>query len=121
VIRYSVADNAALEVALQRHLEKLDQAERVAFEKASQDISVEELLANVKEFDNAYNRKATCRRCTEPVGRFLRIIEQFMNGVAIGIQSYPEISSIVVGAVRLVIDVRSYLPVILQEVNPIVS
>jgi hypothetical protein len=34
------------------------------------------------------------------------MVEQFMRGVAIGIQSNPEISSVVVGAIRIVIDVR---------------
>jgi hypothetical protein len=32
-------------------------------------------------------------------------MEQFMQGMAIGIQSYPEVSSLVVGAVRIMIDV----------------
>jgi hypothetical protein len=77
----------------------------MAFEKAYQSISIEDLFTKVSEFDSAHNGKATCRRCAEPVTRFLRIIEQFMQGVAIGIQSYPEISSLVVGAVRIVIDV----------------
>jgi hypothetical protein len=102
---FSVADNDAFDLALQRHLEKLDEAERVAFEKAYQNISIEDLFAKVSEFDNAHNGKAMCRRCAEPITRFLKIIEQFMQGLAIGIQSYPEISSLVVGAVRIVIDV----------------
>jgi hypothetical protein len=108
-ISFRVADNAALDLALQQHLQKLDRAERIAFEKAHQNISIEDLLTKVSEFDNAHNRKATCRRCAEPVTRFLRIIEQFMQGVAIGIQSYPEISCIVVGAVRIVVDVCDLL------------
>jgi hypothetical protein len=104
-INSSVANNAALDLALQQHLKKLDQAERVAFEKAYQNISIEDLFAKVREFDSTHNEKATCRRCAEPVTRFLRAIEQFMRGIAIGIQSYPEVSSLVVGAVRIVIDV----------------
>ena len=102
---FSIVDNVALDRALQQHLEKLDQAERVAFENAYQNISIEDLFKRVSEFDDAHNGKAMCRRCAEPATRFLRIVEQFMKGVAIGIQSYPEISSLVVGAVRIVIDV----------------
>jgi hypothetical protein len=101
----SVANNAALGLALQQHLDKLDQAERVAFEKAYQNISIEGLFTKVREFDSAHNEKATCRRCTEPVTKFLRATEQFVQGIAIGIQSYPEVSSLVVGAVRVMIDV----------------
>ena len=87
-------------------MERLDQTEKVAFEKAYHNISIEELFTKVREFDNAHNKKATCRRCAEPVTRFLRTMEQFMRGIAIGIQSYPEVSSLVVGAVRIMIDVR---------------
>jgi hypothetical protein len=42
-----VSDNVAFDTALQRHLEKLDQTERVAFEKAYQDISIEDLFAKI--------------------------------------------------------------------------
>ena len=101
----SVTDNAAFSYALQRRLEKLDQAERHALEKAYQDISPEDLLSKVSQFDKAHNEKSTCRRCAKPVARFLRVIEQFMQGVAIGLQCSPEISSLVVGAIRILIDV----------------
>ncbi len=108
-ISFSIADNGPLTLALQQHLEKLDQAERIAFEKAYQNISIEGLFTKVCEFDNTHNLKAKCRRCAVPVTRFLNIVEQFMQGIAIGIQGYPEISSLVVGAVRILIDVcRSF-------------
>jgi hypothetical protein len=103
----SVADNIAFDDALQQHLKKLDPAERDAFKAAYQMISPQDLLSKVKEFDDMHSEKVTFRRCTEPISKFLGFLEQFMQGVSIGIQSNPEISSLVVGAVRIVIDVCS--------------
>jgi hypothetical protein len=58
----------------------------------------------VKDFDEEHNKKSFFRKRFEPMGRSPKILDQFMQGVAIGIQSQPDISSIVVGAVRIVID-----------------
>jgi hypothetical protein len=49
----------------------------------------------------------TNRRNQKELGPAIRIIEQFMAGVSITIQQSPEISSLVVGAVRFAIDVST--------------
>ena len=64
-------------------------------------------MSKVSDFDNAHYDKSMSRRCAEAVARFLRVIDQLMGGVAIAIQSNPDISALVVGAVRVVIDVRT--------------
>lgn len=97
--------NPAFEAALQQHINKLDASERSAFNTSYHDITPEDLLSRVREYDDEHSQEATFRRCAEPVAKILRVIEQFMQGVAIGIQSSPEISSLVVGAVRVIIDV----------------
>ena len=90
-------------------MHRLDQADKDAFNAAYQNINPEDLFSKVKEFDRTYNEKAVSRRCAEPVTRFIRILEQFMQGVAIGIQSNPEISSLIVGAFRVIIDVGNLI------------
>ncbi|KAL9118052.1 MAG: hypothetical protein Q9187_005405 [Circinaria calcarea] len=100
----SSTDNVAFDDALQQHLQKLNQSEKDAFNAAYQNIDPEGLFSRVEDFDRIYNAKASSRRCAEPVTRFIGILEQFMAGMAIGIQSSPEISCLVVGAVRIVID-----------------
>ncbi|KAI9860062.1 MAG: hypothetical protein M1813_006410, partial [Trichoglossum hirsutum] len=101
----SVTDNIAFDLAFQQHVNKLSQSESDAFLDAYRDITPETLLSKVNDFDDAHHDKSMSRRCAEPVARFLRVINQLMGGVAIAIQSNPDISALVVGAVRVVIDV----------------
>lgn len=86
-------------------MQKLDPLERTAFNAAYRDILPETLLSTVRRFDDEHKKEARFRQCAGSISRVLHVMEQFMNGVAIGIQSNPEISSLVVGAVRIVIDV----------------
>ncbi|KAH0563452.1 hypothetical protein GP486_001989, partial [Trichoglossum hirsutum] len=105
LIYLSIADNIAFDLAFQQHVNKLSQSESDAFLDAYRDITPETLLSKVNDFDNAHHDKSMNRRCAEPVARFLRVIDQLMGGVAIAKQSNPNISALVVGAVRAVIDV----------------
>jgi ankyrin repeat domain-containing protein 50 len=101
-----LASQSTFEVALQQRLQKiLTPAELESFRIAQQNISVDELLSKVKRLDDAYNQTSTSRRYARPLTEVFQIISQFMSGVAIGIQASPEISSLVVGGVRIVIDV----------------
>ena len=36
--------------------------------------------------------------------KLLRMLDRFMGGVSIGIQGYPDVSAIIVGGIRVVID-----------------
>lgn len=95
------------ENALQDRIQKvLDPAERASFQNAHACISPEELLSKVQGFDDVYNRRSTSRHCAGTLTKVFQIMNQFMSGVAIGIQASPEISSLVVGGIRLIIDVR---------------
>jgi hypothetical protein len=96
--------NNAFEAAVQQHIEKLKPEDQVLFRNSFAEINPGNLLGKVKEFDEAHHKNSSSRKCIEPVEGFLHLLDQFMQGVAIGIQSQPEISSIVVGAVRIVID-----------------
>lgn len=93
-----------LEKALARTLEKLPQAEKAAFAQASKAIDERTLLSSVHAHDAAHKDDSSFRPHAERLSKFLGLLDRFMGGVAIGIQASPEISSLVVGSVRVVID-----------------
>jgi ankyrin repeat domain-containing protein 50 len=95
--------NTAFNEALSRHIAKLSAEERTSFQNAHPQISAEELLARVKDFDKKHSQTAA-RRCFTKSERFLRVLDSLMRGVVIAIQCHPEISSIIVGGARLVLD-----------------
>jgi hypothetical protein len=93
-----------LEKALAKTLEKLLQAERAAFAQASKTIDERTLLSRVHAYDAAHKNDSSFRPHNERLSKFLSLLDRFMGGVAIGIQASPEISALVVGSVRVVID-----------------
>ena len=63
------------------------------------------LLSMARSCDERHQQSSAFRPQAERLSKFLGFLNRFMEGVVIGIQSNPEISSIVVGAVRVVINV----------------
>jgi ankyrin repeat domain-containing protein 50 len=97
--------NQGLELAIKRHLEKIPDAEKEAFREASKTMDEDNLLSMAQSCDESHQQSSAFRPQAERLSKFLELLNRFMDGVAIGIQSNPEISSIVVGAVRVVINV----------------
>ncbi|KAF2805686.1 uncharacterized protein BDZ99DRAFT_109722 [Mytilinidion resinicola] len=93
-----------LEKALARTLERLPKGEKAAFVQASKTIDERTLLSGVRAYDAAHKHDSSFRPHAERLSKFLGLLNRFMGGVAIGIQASPEISSLVVGSVRVVID-----------------
>ncbi|KAF5852242.1 hypothetical protein GGP41_001012, partial [Bipolaris sorokiniana] len=93
-----------LEKALAKTLKELPESETAAFVQASKSIDERALLSKVHAYDVAHKDNSSFRPQAERLVKFLGLLNRFMGGVAIGIQASPEISSLVVGAVRLVID-----------------
>jgi hypothetical protein len=85
-------------------LHKLRDAEKRAFQEASKNIDEGHLLERVRAWDNEHKGSSLFRPQAQRLSKFLQFLDRFMGGVAIGIQAGPAISSIVVGAVRIVID-----------------
>ena len=85
-------------------LEKLPQAEKAAFAQASKTIDERTLLSRVNAYDAAHRDNLSFRPYAERLLKFLGLLNRFMGGVAISIQASPEISSLVVGLVRVVIN-----------------
>jgi hypothetical protein len=96
--------NLALEEALAVHLQKLPEAEKVAFVQSCNSVDEQTLLSSVQTYDLAHKDRSSFRPHAERLSKFLDLLNRFMGGVAIGIQANPELSSIVVGSVRIAID-----------------
>jgi hypothetical protein len=93
-----------LEEALATFSKTIPDAEKAAFEQASKTIDERVLLSDVQTYDAAHKDNSCFRPHAERLTKFLSLLDRFMGGVAIGIQASPEVSSLVVGAVRIVID-----------------
>jgi hypothetical protein len=104
VITNTAVRNRALQLAIERHLNALPEADKEAFRQASKQIANESLLSQVKAYDEDHKQVSQFRPHTEALSRFLGVLDRFMAGVAIGVQANPDISSIAVGAMRIVID-----------------
>jgi ankyrin repeat domain-containing protein 50 len=96
--------NSALELAIQKHLETLPKSEKDIFLAASKTINEHDLLGKIREYDAQHARDSSFRPHAERLSKFLRILDRFMGGVSIGIQANPDVSSIIVGGFRVVID-----------------
>lgn len=96
--------NAALEEALATFSKTIPDVEKATFEHASKTIDERALLSDVQTYDAAHKDDSCFRPYAERLTNFLSLLDRFMGGVAIGVQANPEVSSLVVGAVRIVID-----------------
>jgi hypothetical protein len=96
--------NLVLNEALEVYLKKLPNKEKVAFTKAYDTKDEQTLLSDVQQYDEVHKDSSSFRPQAERLSKILGLLNSFMGGVAIGIQASPEISSLVVGAVRIVID-----------------
>lgn len=96
--------NPVLEKALAEYVQRIPDTEKAAFEHASKTIDEQTLLSKVRAYDVAHKDNSSFRPHADRLSKFLGLLNDFMGGVAIGIQASPEISAIVVGSVRIVID-----------------
>lgn len=93
-----------LEEALATFSKTIPDAEKAAFKQASKTIDERALLSDVQAYDAAHKDNSCFRPHAERLTKFLGLLNRFMGGVAIGVQANPEVSALVVGAVRIVID-----------------
>ena len=100
-----ISRNAAFADALQQHVLKLSPVESAAFRASHQSLTPESILVKVKAYDQAHNRGSASRKCAEKVDKSLRILNQFLASIAIAIQSNPDLSSLIVGGLRCIVDV----------------
>lgn len=96
-------NNPAFDAAVEEFKKRLTDEERSAFCQANTGINAKQLFERVAELD-AMDKKTKPRQSLEDVARFLHLLDQLVRGVSIGIQASPEISSLVIGGAKLIID-----------------
>ncbi|MCJ1347419.1 hypothetical protein MMC31_005644, partial [Peltigera leucophlebia] len=100
----ALSRNSAFTHALQQHLAKLSPVENAAFRSSDQTLTAESILVKVRDYDRDYNSDSGSRKCAEQVEKSLRILNQFLRSIAIAIQSVPEVSLLIVGGVKFILD-----------------
>jgi hypothetical protein len=96
----------AFSEALRRHIDKLSPDEKQAF-IGGNIITPAALMKEARNYDEAHKQTSYSRRCASRVENILRGVDGFMVPVAIMTGHSPDISSLVVGAIKLVIQVGS--------------
>jgi hypothetical protein len=109
-----------LEKAVTEYLKKIPEAEKAAFAQMSKSLDDQTLISNVRAYDVAHKDNSSFRPHAERLEKFLNLLNRFMGGVAIGIQASPEISSLVVGAVRIVIDLALTFTIFFSKLTDMV-
>ena len=90
----------AVAVALQKHIDKLSDDDRDAFQSATA------VMGKLEELQQDNSRISASH--TSRVEKLLQRLQQFLGSVAICIQHSPEISSLVVGGLHCVLTVATH-------------
>ncbi|KAE8549969.1 hypothetical protein EYB25_008494 [Talaromyces marneffei] len=96
--------NPAFQEAWKQHWMGLDDSERAAWSFQGHNSPLK-MQRTIEDMDKLHLQETASRRIAGPTLRFLRAIETVMAGATIGIQAYPDVSSIIVGIIRVVINV----------------
>lgn len=104
-----VTADPAFALAIKRHIDALSLEERQEFDIGAQ-ITPQALIARVQHFDRTHSQGSHLRACATKVDGFLKILDQYLKPLAICIGHSPGISSLVVGGVKLIVDVRCLFP-----------
>jgi hypothetical protein len=96
--------NLAFSLALQRHAQILSPAEKLDFiDNCS--ITPEQLIAKIKSHDDIHHRTSHSRRCASRVEGFFTAVDRYLLPVSIMAGHHPDISMLVVGGLKLIVQV----------------
>ncbi|KAA8902670.1 ankyrin repeat-containing domain protein [Sphaerosporella brunnea] len=95
--------NPAFAEALNEHIKILSPVEKKAFNDGS-GISLEELMASLKAYDDRHQRSSYSRGCASRVQGFLTAVDEYLKPIAIMVGHSPSISSLVVGGVKVIVQ-----------------
>lgn len=90
---------------MQKHIDKLPEVEKKAFRQAHDTIAPSSLLEKIRLLDTQHASTSSFRPHAEKISRFLSLLDRLLGGVSIAIQANPDISSIAVGGVKLIVDI----------------
>lgn len=99
--------NAAFQEAWQRHWECLTEKERAAWSSMefTSPIKVHQILDDLNKQHEALS---VSRRIANRSLRFLQAVETLMAGAVISVNSYPDVSAVVIGVIRVILNVRAF-------------
>ncbi|KAJ8108903.1 hypothetical protein OPT61_g7845 [Boeremia exigua] len=100
----TATQNPALEKAVELQLQRLPEVGRVAFEQEIKALDEQALLSKLRAYDAEHKDESFFRPHAERLTKTLNLLNRLMGGVSTGIQADPAVSAIVVGAVRVAID-----------------
>jgi hypothetical protein len=96
--------NAQFEKALADISGKLPETEKVVFAQASKTIDEHSLLSGIHKYDADHSNNSSYRPHAERLSKVLGLLNTVMGGVVIGLAANPEISALLVGSFRVVVD-----------------
>jgi hypothetical protein len=97
--------NIAFLAAIQKHIDRLPEVERQVFRQAHATISPDGLLERIRTLDTQHASTSAFRPHAEKIARFLSLLDRLLRGISIAVQANPDISSIAVGGVKLIVDI----------------
>lgn len=97
--------NFALAAAIGKHLDSLPDVEKDIFRTAYRTIDEKTILDRISTYDGSHHDASSFRRYAPKLEAVLKLLDKFMAGISTAIQANPDPSAIVVGAVRVVLDV----------------
>ncbi|KAI5843808.1 hypothetical protein DFP73DRAFT_594819 [Morchella snyderi] len=97
------AENPGFVLALKKHVNGLSPEERQAF-NSSNTITPDSLISKIRDYDNAHLESSTSRRCAARIEGFLTAVNGYLGPLSIMIGHNPEISSLVVGGAKLIVQ-----------------
>ena len=101
--------NPALQLAFQKHLDDLPEADKDVFREECKQISQDSLLLRIKAFDDDHKSSSSFRPRAKDISKFLGLLNRFIAGIYTAIQANPDPSLIVVGLVQVVTTLASPL------------
>lgn len=99
--------------ALKRHEQGLSLAHRKAFH----DASAIGLIGVIKQLNEQHNAESSVRKAAVKVQGFLQVVDGYLTAVSVLIQHNPDISALVVGGLRLFVDVREMVSLCLFDIR----
>lgn len=100
-----LAENLAFVEALKMHIDTLSPEEQLQFKAGSTTITPEALISQTRKYNETHNHTSRSRQCASRVEGFLKAVDAYLKPLSIMIGHNPQVSSLVIRAVRLTMQV----------------
>lgn len=93
------------ERTIAERVKKLPASKQRAYLDAAKNLTVAGIFSKAQDSNINHRNQSLLRKFDEPMSKVFDVVDLFMASITIVIQQSPEISSLVVGGLRLVLDV----------------